>query len=99
MITLSITSSESTMLDLIQLIKQYFNNFNHKVEVNKLKNDKKCQSHGCMSCATIDHTLMCIMILVWMIYVFYPVINHLEFQEMISLYVSCILSNVSLLSF
>ena len=80
MITLSITSSDSIMYDVIQWIKQYFNDLHHTFD------DKKYQYHGYIRFATIGCTVTCIMIVTWMIYLVYALIYRLEFQDMILLY-------------
>ena len=68
------------------MIKQYFNNFNDNFDANKPENKQKCRYYEYVDCVTIECILMCIMSVIWMIYLVCVLMNHLLFEKMASLY-------------
>ena len=79
MIHPSFIALELIIYDIIQLIKECWNNLNDNFDGYKSKNEN-------MDCVSIDCTFMCIMYVIWMIYFICHLINHLLFKEKILLH-------------
>ena len=89
MISFSITSSQATIHDIIQWIKQYVNNLNDTIDRNRLKHDTTSPSCRHMHCVSIDNNVIQIMELQIILSIdsFYIMIHHLLFEKLALIHV------------